>query len=309
MNDMSSNRAAKPSVVIAALYKFAAVDDPQALRERLHSTCTSLGVRGTLLVAYEGLNGTVAGSRDAIDTLLTEIRSVPGFHDLEHKEAPSDTVPFRRLRVRVRPEIVTIGRPDVSPVATVGTYVEPEDWNDLITDPDVLLIDARNAYEVRIGTFEGAVDPQTESFGELPEWMDARIAAYREAHGKEPKVAMFCTGGIRCEKASSYLTAQGLDQIYHLKGGILKYLEDVPETDSTWQGECFVFDDRVAVTHGLQVGTHVQCYGCGEPVSIDEQQRPEFEAGVSCHRCYRSLTPEKRASLLERQAALQARDR
>jgi UPF0176 protein len=252
--------------------------------------CNERGVRGTILLAEEGINGTIAGEEEAIADVLAFLRSDPRLADLEHKESIADAPPFDRMKVRRKREIVTLGVPEVDPTEQVGTYVSPEDWNKLISDPDVVLIDTRNQYEVSIGTFKGAQDPQTRSFRQFPEYVQTHLDPNRHK-----KVAMFCTGGIRCEKASAFMLAQGFEEVYHLKGGILKYLEEVPAEESLWEGECFVFDQRVAVQHGLDLGTHDMCASCGHPISDADKTSPHYEAGVSCPHCVDNLTEEKRA--------------
>ena len=234
---------------VAALYKFTPLQADKALQDHLLSACRTHDVMGTLLLAREGINGTIAGSPDGIEAVLNVIRSLPGCADIEHKDSVASEQPFLRLKVRLKKEIVTLGVEGVDPTRAVGSYVEPEDWNDLISAPDVVTIDTRNAYEVRIGQFKGAVDPETTSFREFPDW-------FRKFRQTRPnaRIAMYCTGGIRCEKSTAFALAEGLDEVYHLKGGILKYLETVPEEDSLWEGECFVFDRRVAVGHGLKEG-------------------------------------------------------
>ena len=282
---------------VVALYRFTSFEDPAALRGPLAQTCCSLGVKGTLLLAPEGINGTIAGTDLAIDGALAAIRALPGCAELEHKESRAATMPFHRMKVRLKREIVTMGEPRVDPVGQVGAYVAPEEWNALVADPEVVLIDTRNAYEVAVGTFEGAVDPQTESFRDFPRW-------FREHRDEllagKSKVAMFCTGGIRCEKATALLRAEGVNDVYHLKGGILKYLETVPETDSRWNGECFVFDQRVAVGHGLAPGSHALCHACRMPVSVADQASPLYEEGVSCPACYHQRSDEDRTRYAER---------
>jgi UPF0176 protein len=257
-------------------------------------------IKGTLLLAEEGINGTIAGLPQDIQQLLHFLRTdalfQQRFADLEHKESFADEHPFYRMKVKLKKEIVTLGVAGVSPTKKVGTYVKPEDWNALISDPDVILIDTRNDYEVDIGTFKGAIDPKTNTFREFP----AYVAQHFDTT-KHKKVAMFCTGGIRCEKASSYMMDQGFEEVFHLQGGILKYLETVPEAESMWQGECFVFDQRVAVKHNLAVGEFDQCYACRHPLSPAEMQNAEYTPGISCPHCYNSLTEGKRARLTERQ--------
>ncbi len=282
--------------IVAALYKFAKLPDYQTIQPKLLETCVRLGIKGTLLLAEEGINGTVAGTREAIDQMLAYIKADPRLADLEHKESYAIEMPFYRMKVRLKKEIVTMGVPDIDPNKVVGTYVAPEDWNALISDPDVILIDTRNDYEYDIGTFKGAVDPHTTTFREFPEYVAQNLDP-----NKHKKVAMFCTGGIRCEKASAFMVQQGFAEVYHLQGGILKYLETVPEEKSLWQGECFVFDQRVAVRHGLEIGDYDQCHACRHPLSPEEMQSPQYQAGVSCPYCHDKLSPEKRASVLERQ--------
>ena len=281
---------------IAALYHFARFDDPAALKPALASLCCAQGVKGTLLLAPEGINGTIAGPRGGIDAVLAHVRALPGCADLEWKEATSLDAPFDRMKVRLKREIVTMGQPDVDPRARVGHYVEPADWNALIRSDDVAVIDTRNDYEVEIGTFEGAVDPQTRSFGDFPAWWQANRERF---HNK--RIAMFCTGGIRCEKSTNYVLGQGVEEVYHLKGGILKYLEEVPAEQSAWQGACFVFDNRVSVGHGLRQGPHLLCHGCRRPILPADRDRPEFEEGVSCHRCFAETSEADKARFRERQ--------
>lgn len=252
---------------VAALYQFTRFDDPQALQGPLLAACDGAGIKGTLLLAREGINGTIAGSAQGLAAVLGHIRGLPGCADLDVKFSAAPDMPFHRMKVRVKREIVTMGQPDIDPTLSVGTYVDPADWNALIADPDTIVIDTRNDYEVAVGTFRGAVDPQTPTFRDFPAW----FREHREQllTGKK-KVAMFCTGGIRCEKSTSFLRAEGVKEVYHLKGGILKYLEQVPEEQSLWQGECFVFDERVSLGHGLAQGTHTRCQPCGRPFPVGE---------------------------------------
>jgi UPF0176 protein len=284
----------------AALYKFVSLPDYKALQAPILAECERNQIKGTLLLADEGINGTIAGMPQNIHKLLTFLRTNPLFEnrfiDLEHKESFASEHPFYRMKVKLKKEIVTLGVPGVSPTKLVGTYVKPEDWNALISDPDVVLIDTRNDYEVDIGTFKGAIDPKTTTFREFPEYV-----AKHFDKTKHKKVAMFCTGGIRCEKASSYMIDQGFEEVFHLQGGILKYLETVPEAQSMWEGECFVFDQRVAVKHNLEVGEFDQCYACRHPLSPTEMQSMQYTPGISCPYCYDKISEEKRASLTERQ--------
>ena len=284
----------------AALYKFVSLPDYKTLHAPILEACMQHKIKGTLLLAEEGINGTIAGFSENIHGLLNYLRTNPLFEnrfaDLEHKESFASEHPFYRMKVKLKKEIVTLGVAGVSPTKLVGTYVKPEDWNALISDPEVLLIDTRNDYEVDIGTFKGAIDPKTTTFREFP----AYIAEHFDKT-KHKKVAMFCTGGIRCEKASSYMMDQGFEEVFHLQGGILKYLETVPEAQSMWEGECFVFDQRVAVKHNLEVGEFDQCYACRHPLSPVEMQSTQYTPGISCPYCYDKISEEKRASLTERQ--------
>lgn len=284
-----------PGVVVAALYHFARLDDFADLQAPLKALCEGAGIRGTLLLAREGINGTISGSREGIDRVLAWLRADPRLAALEHKESFAGSHPFVRLKIKLKKEIVTLGVPFVDPTAVVGTYVDPQDWNALISDPEVVVIDTRNDYEIAIGSFEGAVDPGTRTFREFPDYVATRLDPQRHR-----KVAMFCTGGIRCEKASSYMRQQGFEAVYHLKGGILKYLEEVPESESLWRGECFVFDERVGVTHGLKVGASAMCYGCRRPVTPEDMASEHYEEGISCPACHDSLTDEQRARFAER---------
>ncbi len=283
-------------VTVAALYHFTPFPDPTMLKAPLAQLACAQGVKGTLLLAREGINGTIAGSREGIDAVLAHIRALPGCADLEHKESQAIEMPFARLKVRLKREIVTMGQPDVDPRAGTGHYVDPKDWNALITAPDVAVIDTRNDYEVAIGSFDGAIDPQTKSFGEFPAWWEANKERFS---GK--RIAMFCTGGIRCEKSTNYLIGQGVEQVYHLKGGILKYLEEVPEAASTWRGECFVFDQRVSVAHGLREGSYDLCHACRRPVSAEDKAHADFEEGVACPHCVVEFSDSDRARFRERQ--------
>ncbi|HEY9749706.1 MAG TPA: rhodanese-related sulfurtransferase [Allocoleopsis sp.] len=282
-------------IVVAALYKFVSLPDFAEKKTPLLAYCLEQEIKGTLLLAEEGINGTIAGTRAAIDTVLSFLRSDPRLADLEHKESYTDTPPFDRLKVRLKKEIVTLGVPEVDPNQKVGTYVSPKEWNTLISDPEVVLIDTRNDYEVQIGTFQGACNPQTASFREFPEYVREHLDPE-----KHKKVAMFCTGGIRCEKASAFMLEQGFEEVYHLKGGILKYLEAVPAEESLWEGECFVFDQRVAVRHGLELGSYDACVACGRPISDQDKASETYEAGISCPHCFDSLTEEKKARQMAR---------
>lgn len=282
----------------AALYKFVDLPDHDALREPLQACCEAHAVKGTLLLAREGINGTIAGPEAGVHAVLAHLRADPRLASLQHKEAWADKPPFSRMKVRLKKEIVTLRVPGLDPNQTVGQYVKPQDWNALLADPDVLVIDTRNDYEVAIGTFKGAVNPDIKTFTQLPAWLDAQPALQG---AKKPKVAMFCTGGIRCEKSTALMKMRGFDEVYHLEGGILKYLEEVPPEQSTWEGECFVFDERVSVGHGLQPGPHELCRSCRWPLSAADKASPHYIKGVSCAHCHDQRTPEQKAQLAERQ--------
>jgi len=279
---------------VAALYQFTRFDDCAAIRQTLAEACGARAVKGTLLIAPEGINGTIAGSDEGIGEILAIIRALPGCAGIDVKESRAPALPFHRMKVRLKREIVTMGQPDIDPLAT-GDYIAPQDWNALIADPDTVLIDTRNDYEVSLGTFTGALDPHTKSFREFPGWFRAHRD---ELAGK--KVAMFCTGGIRCEKSTAFLKAEGIDQVYHLKGGILAYLEQVPEAESRWKGDCFVFDERVSVTHGLAPGDYELCRACRMPVGAAEKASPLYAEGVACPACHAERSDEQRTRYAER---------
>lgn len=284
--------------LIAALYKFVRFDDPTTIKPDLLALCETHDVQGTILLAQEGINGTIAGSDAGIAAVVEHIRSLPGCRDLEPKFSRAAERPFYRMKVRLKREIVTMGQPDLDPVDGVGTYVDPHDWNALVDDPDTIVIDTRNDYEVGIGTFVGAIDPETPSFRDFPEWFRAKRD---ELSGDtQPKVAMFCTGGIRCEKATAFLKSEGMENVFHLKGGILKYLEEVPEEESRWEGECFVFDERISVTHGLGVGSYTLCRGCRRPLGEEDRASEHYVEGVQCAQCHKERTDEQRARYAER---------
>ena len=283
------------SWTVITFYKFVQLDNFEAMRQPLLELCQAQGIKGTILLALEGVNATVAGPDDGLAVLMSQLKQDSRLADLTHKTSWAETQPFDRMKVKLKKEIVTLGQPEVSPTKQVGTYVDPQDWNQVIADPEVLVIDTRNNYEVDIGTFQGANNPETDSFREFPDY-----AAEQLDPTKHKKVAMFCTGGIRCEKASSYLLEQGFEQVYHLKGGILKYLEDVPAEQSLWQGECFVFDERVTVQHGLEPGSYTMCHGCGHPVSQDDTRSPHYEPGIACPHCYDKLSQDQRQRFTER---------
>ena len=283
-------------LTVAALYKFAPFDDPAALREPLLAQCRAQAICGTLLLAREGINGTIAGSADGVAAVLAQIRAIPGCADLDVKYSTASVAPFRRMKVRLKKEIVTLGVPGIDPARDVGTYVDPADWNALIDDPETIVIDTRNDYEVAIGSFAGAIDPQTPSFSAFPDWLHAHRA---ELAGK--RIAMFCTGGIRCEKSTALLRAEGFDDVHHLKGGILAYLEQVPASDSRWHGDCFVFDERVSVGHGLVEGEHSQCRACRMPLSAADRSSSLYVEGQQCHHCAATRSDADRARYAERQ--------
>ncbi len=287
-------------VVVAALYKFVTLEDFHELREPLLDACMAAGARGTLLLAHEGINGTIAASREGIDQVLAYLRTDPRLNDLEHKESIDDHMPFYRMKVKLKKEIVTMGIAGIDPNQRVGTYVRPTDWNELVADPEVLLVDTRNDYEYGIGSFRGAIDPETTTFREFPDYVRKHLDA-----GRHKKIAMFCTGGIRCEKASAFMLQEGFEEVYHLQGGILKYLEEVPEEESIWEGECFVFDNRVAVNHRLEKGLYDQCYGCRHPITEQDKLSDKYQKGVCCPRCFGTLTADQLASFRERQKQME----
>jgi len=287
-------------VVVAALYKFVTLEDFHELREPLLDACLAARVRGTLLLAREGINGTIAGSRGGIDQVLAYLRAEPRLADLEHKESVDDHMPFYRMKVKLKKEIVTMGVAGIDPNQQVGSYVKPRDWNALVSDPEVLLIDTRNDYECGIGSFRGAVDPHTTSFREFPAYVRSQLDP-----SKQKKVAMFCTGGIRCEKASAFMLQEGFEEVYHLEGGVLKYLEEVSEEDSIWEGECFVFDNRVAVNQQLEKGSYDQCYGCRHPITEQDKESDKYQKGICCPGCFDTLTAEQMARFRERQKQIE----
>ena len=286
------------SIKVAALYRFASFAEPEVLQPQIAEWCAEHGLKGTILMATEGINGTVAGSAAGIDAVVALLRTLPDCADLDVKHSHAVEMPFYRMKVRVKKEIVTMGIDGIDPTQQVGNYVQPEDWNALISDPDTILIDTRNDYEVAIGTFEGAIDPKTKSFTEFPQW----FREHRDELAKDKtKFAMFCTGGIRCEKSTAFLKAEGIDDVYHLKGGILRYLENIPEAKSKWQGECFVFDERVSVKHGLELGEMELCHACRDPISQADKASAHFIEGVSCPACFAERSADDRARFAERQ--------
>ncbi len=286
--------------IVCALYKFVTLDDYQEIKPRLLATMEQHDIRGTLLLAKEGINGTVSGLRAGIDALLAFLNSDPRLAGIEIKESYTDNQPFKRTKVKLKKEIVTMGVEGIDPKQVVGTYVDPKDWNDLISDPNVVLVDTRNDYEVQVGTFKNAVNPKTETFREFPDYVKKEMSP-----SQHKKVAMFCTGGIRCEKSTAYMKEQGFEEVYHLKGGILKYLEDVPKEESMWEGECFVFDDRVTVDHDLNRGHYDQCNACRLPITEEDKLDARFQKGVSCPYCFDKLTEEQKHRFSEREKQVQ----
>ncbi|UTW55264.1 rhodanese-related sulfurtransferase [Kordiimonas sp. SCSIO 12610] len=286
--------------LVAALYKFVSLPEFEGFQKPIQEKCIEEDIKGTILLASEGINGTVAGPEKGMRRFLDFLRSMEEFRDLVHKESWASEAPFPRMKVRLKKEIVTMGVQGIDPKKIVGTYVKPQEWNALISDPDVVLVDTRNDYEVAIGTFKGAVDPKTKSFREFPKWAEDN----KELLNK-PKVAMFCTGGIRCEKSTAYMKEQGYEEVYHLEGGILKYLEEIPEGESMWDGECFVFDDRVSVGHGLKEGPYDMCHGCRRPISDEDKQSEYYVAGVTCPFCHDELTDDQKERFAERQKQME----
>ena len=283
-------------IIVCALYKFVRLEQPHQMQKPLLDLMLRLSVRGTLLLATEGINGTIAGSRKELDEVLNWLRGHSEFRDLECKESTTSRMPFKRSRVKLKKEIVTMGVDSIDPAKSNGTYVNPAEWNHLISDPEVLVIDTRNNYECEVGTFADAVNPGTDSFRDFPTYVTNQLHEQ-----KHRKIAMFCTGGIRCEKSTAYLKQQGFKEVYHLRGGILKYLEEVPEEESLWQGECFVFDDRVTVNHKLEKGSYDQCHACRRPITDEDKRSVHFIAGASCPRCYLDISADKKTRLLERE--------
>lgn len=291
-------------IIVAALYRFASFDNPPALQGPLQDICDAHGTKGTILLATEGVNGTIAGTQTGIDAAIAHIKALPGCADLDVKYSGAVKMPFHRMKVRLKKEIVTMGVKDINPNKEVGTYVRPENWNDLISDPDTIIIDTRNDYEVAIGTFDGAIDPKTKAFRDFPAWFRENRAELA-AKTNKPKFAMFCTGGIRCEKSTAFLKAEGIDDVYHLEGGILRYLETIPADESKWQGECFVFDERVSVKHGLELGALELCHACRRPIDADDKASEFFVKGISCPACHDERDEADRARFAERQKQIE----
>lgn len=288
------------TIVVCALYRFVKLDDYEALRQPLQDFLHSHHIKGTLLLAREGINGTVSATREAIDALRAYLEADPRFKGIDYKFSYDDSQPFYRAKVKLKKEIVTMGIEGIDPRQVVGTYVHPRDWNALISAPDVLLVDTRNEYEVQIGTFKNAINPHTKSFREFPAYVKQHLDSQ-----KHKKVAMFCTGGIRCEKSTAYLKERGFNEVYHLQGGILKYLEEVPKDKSLWEGECFVFDNRVTVNHALEKGAYDQCHACRMPISAEDKQHNHYRKGVSCHHCYGQKDEERMGRLQEREKQIE----
>ncbi|NRB23015.1 rhodanese-related sulfurtransferase [Shewanella sp.] len=287
-------------VVVCALYKFVSLPHFESIQQPLLDVMIDSGIKGTLLLASEGINGTVAGCQDAIDNLLNWLNTQPGLDNIVHKLSFDAEMPFYRTKVKLKKEIVTMGVEGIDPLKVVGTYVKPQDWNKLISDPDVILVDTRNEYEVQIGTFKNAVSPKTNTFREFPAYVKENLDP-----AKHKKVAMFCTGGIRCEKSTAYLKEQGFDEVYHLEGGVLKYLEEVKQEESLWQGECFVFDNRVAVNHDLEKGQYDQCNACRMPITASEKASEAYVQGVSCPHCIDTISDKQRQRFEERERQMQ----
>lgn len=283
-------------IVVCAMYKFVSLKNFQELRQPILNVMLENKVRGTLLLANEGINGTVAGSRTGVDNLLKYLKSDPRLATIDYKESYHENMPFYRSKVKLKKEIVTLGVDDIDPNKVCGKHVKPKDWNALISDPDVLLVDTRNEYEIEIGTFKNAVNPHTDNFREFPQYVDDNLNPK-----KQKRVAMFCTGGIRCEKSTALMIDKGFEEVYHLDGGILKYLEEVPKEETMWEGECFVFDSRVAVNHDLEKGSYDQCFACRMPITADDKLNPEYQKGISCHHCHSKVSQQQRQRFIERE--------
>ncbi len=288
----------KNEILVAALYKFVEIDDLHSLQSNLYEICEKNNIMGTILIANEGINGTISGKTNEINQTISLLKSDKRFANIEIKYSSTDKQPFHRMKVRLKKEIVTIGLPEINPNKKVGTYVKPDDWNDLISDPNVVVIDTRNKYETKIGSFQNALDPETSSFREFPDWVK-KFKSSKENANK--KIAMFCTGGIRCEKASSLMKEEGFEDVYHLQGGILKYLETIDKENSLWNGECFVFDQRVCLTDELEVGSYKMCFACRMPITEEEMQNEKYIEGISCIYCYDKTTKEKKERFGSRQ--------
>jgi UPF0176 protein len=299
MSTHEINRDDTP-VVVAALYKFTTLNDYIGLRDKVLAQLKRDDIRGTLLLAEEGINGTIAGTKQSVEAFLDWLQADQRFAGIDYKLSYHSAPPFHRTKVKLKKEIVTMGIDGIDPNDIVGTYVEPQDWNALVNDPDTIVIDTRNEYEYGIGSFENAINPHTETFREFPAYVEKNLDPT-----KHTKVAMFCTGGIRCEKASAYMKQQGFEEVYHLKGGVLKYLEHVDNENSLWNGECFVFDDRVAVDQNLDKGSYDQCHACRYPITEQQKESPHYIPGVSCPRCYENLTEDQKERFKERERQVQ----
>ena len=311
MNSINTTAAATPkkssdydsetnNIVVAALYKFTRFSDFEQYRDPILNTMLDNEVKGTLLIASEGINGTISGSRQGIDNVLDYLRRIEAIGSFTFKESYTDAQPFYRTKVKLKKEIVTMGVENIDPLQSVGRYVKPQDWNALISDPEVILIDTRNDYEVQIGTFQNAVNPNTDTFREFPDYVAKELDP-----SKHKKVAMFCTGGIRCEKSTAFMREQGFEEVYHLEGGILKYLEEIPASESMWQGDCFVFDNRVSVNHDLEKGAYEQCFACRMPITQDDMQSASYVKGESCPHCIDKANEAQKARFREREHQMQ----
>lgn len=283
---------------IAALYKFAEVGNPEKAQIEIRSNLKVLSIHGTILVGQEGINGTISGSKDNIDKAIAYIRQLKNFNDTDIKFSEARINPFARLKIKLKEEIVTIGDKTVKPQEVTGNYINPKDWNDLIDDNNTILIDTRNDYECAIGTFKNAINPKTVRFRDFPKWV--KTQNFSKEDKKNKKIAMFCTGGIRCEKASSFMMNDGFKDVNHLKGGVLKYFEDVPEKKSLWLGECFVFDDRVSVKHDLKVGSYDMCHGCRMPITDADKKSNNYIKGVACPKCFAQKTEKQKSRYMSR---------
>ena len=299
-NGSYANSLQEPSIIVCALYKFVSLANYFETREALLELMHEMQVKGTILLADEGINGTIAGSRAGIDRVLAWLAKDERLSGMEYKESFARQVPFKRAKVKLKKEIVTMGVNNIDPRSCAGTYVHPAEWNVLLQDPEVLVIDTRNEYEIEVGTFAGAINPHTQNFREFPEYANRHLDS--RCH---KKIAMFCTGGIRCEKSTALLKQQGFCEVYHLKGGILNYLEKIPESDSLWQGECFVFDERVTVNHQLKKGQYDQCNACRMPITEEDKANEKYMAGVSCPKCFRRSTDKQKQRFLEREKQIQ----
>ena len=288
----------KNEILVAALYKFVEISDLLSLQDNLYNICEENNIMGTILIADEGINGTISGKQNEIKETISSLTNDDRFSNIEIKYSSTDKQPFHRMKVRLKKEIVTIGLPEINPNKKVGKYVKPEDWNKLISDPNVVVIDTRNKYETKIGSFQNALDPETSSFREFPDW----VKKFKNSEDNtNKKIAMFCTGGIRCEKASSLMKEEGFEDVYHLQGGILKYLETIDKENSLWNGECFVFDQRVCLTDELEVGSYKMCFACRMPITEEEMQNEKYIEGISCIYCYDKTTEEKKERFGSRQ--------